>query len=104
MSNPHINTPGPVSDAEQVKHLGKVIQDLRKQLQWAREDADMRKIYLDKSMAEVKSLHAELAAIQNAMEVKEIECKHWREMANRLFNPWTHMDAVNDYKAAFEND
>jgi hypothetical protein len=45
-------------------------------------------------------LHQAIANLCNEMVVLESEVGNWQKIAGRLFNPYTHMEGVEMYKAA----
>jgi hypothetical protein len=45
-------------------------------------------------------LHQAIANLCNEMTVMESELGKWQKIAGRLFNPYTHMEGVEMYKAA----
>jgi len=45
-------------------------------------------------------LHQAIANLCNEMVVLESEVGNWQKIAGRLFNPYTHMDGCEMYKAA----
>jgi hypothetical protein len=45
-------------------------------------------------------LHQAIANLCNEMVVLESDLGHWQKIAARLFNPYTHMDGCELYKAA----
>jgi ribosomal protein L18E len=45
-------------------------------------------------------LHQAIANLCNEMVVLESEVGNWQKIAARLYNPYTHMDGVEMYKAA----
>jgi hypothetical protein len=47
-------------------------------------------------------LHQAVANLCNEMVVLESDLGHWQKIAARLYNPMTHMDGVEMYKAAHD--
>jgi hypothetical protein len=47
-------------------------------------------------------LHQAIANLCNEMVVLESDLGHWQKIAARLYNPMTHMDGVEMYKAAHD--
>ena len=45
-------------------------------------------------------LHQAIANLCNEMVVLESEVGNWQKIAGQLFNPYTHMEGVEMYKAA----
>jgi hypothetical protein len=45
-------------------------------------------------------LHQAIANLCNEMVVLESEVGNWQKIAARLYNPYTHMDGCEMYKAA----
>jgi hypothetical protein len=45
-------------------------------------------------------LHQAIANLCNEMVVLESDLGNWQKIAARLYNPMTHMDGVEMYKAA----
>jgi ribosomal protein L18E len=45
-------------------------------------------------------LHQAIANLCNEMVVLESEVGNWQKIAGRLFNPYTHIEGVEMYKAA----
>jgi ribosomal protein L18E len=45
-------------------------------------------------------LHQAIANLCNEIIVLESEVGNWQKIAGRLFNPYTHMEGVEMYKAA----
>lgn len=45
-------------------------------------------------------LHQAVANLCGEMTVMESDLGHWQKIAARLYNPYTHMDGVEMYKAA----
>jgi hypothetical protein len=45
-------------------------------------------------------LHQAIANLCNEMTVMESELGQWQKIAGRLYNPYTHMDGCEMYKAA----
>jgi hypothetical protein len=44
-------------------------------------------------------LHQAVANLCNEMVVLESDLGHWQKIAGRLYNPYTHMEGVEMYKA-----
>ena len=86
------------------KDWNKVVEDMGKRLQWAREDADMRKIDLDKVTAHNASLAQGIADLTQMVQALQAECEKWRNLAYRLHNPYTHMDAVREMQEINGNE
>jgi hypothetical protein len=47
-------------------------------------------------------LHQAIANLCNEMVVLESDLGNWQKIAARLYNPMTHMDGVEMYKAAHD--
>jgi hypothetical protein len=45
-------------------------------------------------------LHQAIANLCNEMTVMESDITHWRNIAHKLYNPWTHMEGVDMYQKA----
>lgn len=76
--------------ATEIKELRKQFEDLRKRYDWSREDADMARIYMTKW--------------QMAYEKESTERRKWREIARRLYNPFSHTEACFEYAAEAQYD
>jgi hypothetical protein len=63
-------------------------------------DKGTQKDWIEDLLEENARLHQAVANLCNEMVVLESEVGNWQKIAGRLFNPYTHMEGVEMYKAA----
>ena len=63
-------------------------------------DKGTQKDWIEDLLEENARLHQAIANLCNEMVVLESEVGNWQKIAGRLFNPYTHMEGVEMYKAA----
>jgi len=63
-------------------------------------DIGTAKDFIQDLQEENARLHQAVANLCNEMVVLESEVGNWQKIAGRLFNPYTHMEGVEMYKAA----
>jgi ribosomal protein L18E len=63
-------------------------------------DAGTTRDFIQDLQEENARLHQAIATLCAEMTVLESEVGNWQKIAGRLFNPYTHMEGVEMYKAA----
>jgi ribosomal protein L18E len=63
-------------------------------------DAGTTRDFIQDLQEENARLHQAIATLCAEMTVLESEVSNWRNIAHRLYNPWTHMEGVDMYQKA----
>jgi hypothetical protein len=63
-------------------------------------DAGTTRDFIQDLQEENARLHQAIATLCAEMTVLESEVGNWRNIAHRLYNPWTHMEGVDMYQKA----
>jgi hypothetical protein len=77
--------------------MGQEIADLREQLEITHDALRVQK-------EQIHRLQQSLSDALCDAVVAQQESIMWQRIAGKLYNPWTHMDGVEDYSEAIGND
>jgi predicted molibdopterin-dependent oxidoreductase YjgC len=67
-------------------------------------ECEVRWLLEENKMSDKQTLSDMVEDLQIEMIALRAELQHWKNIAFKLYSPWTHMEGVEMMKAKIEND